>query len=304
MIPGDRLRLPFRSEDRYDGSPMDILFVGHVCVDKNVVGGQTETLYGGGVVHGAITAQRCGISTAVLTKCAETDRPGFQHLSDAGVRTVFLPSPSSTSIRNVYPSANPDERQSRLISRADPFCEEDLGRIAELAADVVHLNPLWFGEFPVALIPSLRRQSPFLAADAQGFLRVAEPDGRMVYRDLEDKRAVLSLLDLFKVDSKEALLLTGEEDPERAARAVHALGPRLVLLTHQGGVCVFDGRSVFSVMFTGWTLEGRTGRGDTCTASFLAGRRRGMSLPDATSYAAAVTSAKMQYRGPYRGPSV
>ena len=52
---------------------------------------------------------------------------------------------------------------------------------------------------------------------------------------------MLPLLDLFKVDSKEALLLTGEEDPERAVRAVHALGPRLVLLTHQGGVCVFDG---------------------------------------------------------------
>jgi sugar/nucleoside kinase (ribokinase family) len=282
---------------------MDILFVGHVCVDRNVVGGKTETLYGGGVVHGSITAQRLGVAAAVVTKCAEADRASFRHLGDAGVRTVFLPSPSSTSIRNVYPSANPDERQSRLISRADPFREEDLSCIAEVGADIVHLNPLWFGEFPMALIPSLRRQAPFLAADAQGFLRVAEPDGRMVYRDLEDKRAVLPLLDLFKVDSKEALLLTGEEDPQRAVRAVHTLGPRLVLLTHQGGVCVCDGSSVFSGAFTGWTLEGRTGRGDTCTASFLAGRRRGMSLKDATTYAAAITSAKMQYRGPYRGPA-
>ena len=282
---------------------MDILFVGHVCVDKNVVGGETETLYGGGVVHGAITAQRLGVSAAVVTRCAEADRAGFRHLGAAGVRTVFLPSPSSTSIRNVYPSANPDERQSLLISRADPFGEQDLGRIAEVAADILHLNTLWFGEFPLALIPSLRRHAPFLAADAQGFLRVAEADGRMVYRDLEDKRAVLPLLDLFKVDSREALLLTGEEDPQRAVRAVHALGPRLVLLTHQGGVCVYDGRSLSSGAFTGWTLEGRTGRGDTCTASFLAGRRRGMSLPDATAFAAAVTSAKMQYRGPYRGPS-
>ena len=280
---------------------MDILFVGHVCVDRNVVGGETATLYGGGVVHGAITAQRLGVSTAVVTKCAEADRGNFRHLDDAGVRTVFLPSPSSTSIRNVYPSANPDERQSRLISRADPFSGEDLDRLTRVEADVVHLNPLWFGEFPVALIPSLRRHAPFLAADAQGFLRVAEPDGRMIYRDLDDKQAVLPLLDLFKVDSREALLLTGEEDPERAVRAVQALGPRLVLLTHQGGVCVYDGRSLASGEFTGWTLEGRTGRGDTCTASFLAGRRHGMSLPEATAYAAAITSAKMQYRGPYRG---
>ena len=283
---------------------MDILFIGHVCVDKNVVGGETETFYGGGVVHGAITAQRLGVPAAVITRCADADRAGFRHLEDAGVLTVFLPSPTSTSIQNVYPSANPDERRSLLISRAEPFAEKDLDRIAAVAADIVHLNPLWFGEFPVALVPALRRHAPFLAADAQGFLRVAEPDGRMVYRDFEAKLAVLPLLDLFKVDSKEALLLTGEEDPERAVRAVKALGPRLVLLTHQDGVCVFDGQTLSTGAFTGWTLAGRTGRGDTCTASFLAGRRRGMSLPEATAYAAAVTSAKMQYRGPYRGPAL
>lgn len=280
---------------------MKILFVGHVCVDKNVVRGQTETLYGGGVVHGAITAQRLGASAVVVTKCAEADRAGFRHLGDAGVQTVFLPSPWSTSIRNVYPSDDPDDRQSLLISRAEPFAEEDLERIGGIGADVVHVNPLWFGEFPPGLVPMLRRRTPFLAADAQGFVRVGEADGRMVHRDFAGKAGMLPLLDLFKVDSKEALLLTGEEDPQRAARAVQALGPKLVLLTHQGGVCVCDGGTVHQGAFTGYTIEGRTGRGDTCTASFLAGRGRGMSLQDAAAYAAAVTSAKMQYRGPYRG---
>lgn len=281
---------------------MDIAFLGHVCVDKNVYGSETETLYGGGVVHGGITARRCGATAAVVTKCAAADRPGFRHLEEAGVEVVFLPSAASTSIRNVYPSANPDERQSRLISRADPFGAADLERLAGLRPAVVHLNPLWFGEFPVELVPALRRIAPFLAADAQGFLRVPEADGRMVHRDLAGKRPVLARLDLFKVDTKEALLLTGEEDPERAARAVHALGPKLVLLTHQGGVCVFDGAAAFHGAFTGWTLEGRTGRGDTCTASFLAARCRGMGPAEATAFAAEVTSAKMRYRGPYRGP--
>jgi hypothetical protein len=160
-------------------------------VDKNVVGGETETFYGGGVVHGAITAQRLGVQAAVITRCADADRAGFRHLEDAGVLTVFLPSPTSTSIRNVYPSANPDERRSLLISRAEPFSAKDLDRIAAVAADIVHLNPLWFGEFPVALIPELRRHAPFLAADAH-LLRVAEPD-RMVYRDFEAKLTVLLL---------------------------------------------------------------------------------------------------------------
>ena len=48
------------------------------------------------------------------------------------------------------------------------------------------------------------------------------------------------------------------------------------------------------------TLEGRTGRGDTCTASFLVACGRGKDLADAAAFAAEVTSRKMQYRGSYR----
>ena len=279
---------------------MKIVLVGHVCVDKNVVHGETETIGGGGVFHGGITAQRLGAEATVVTKCAESDRPSFRLMSEAGVQVIFLPTPTSTSIRNVYPSDDPDERQSFLISRATPFSENDLDQISALKADVVHVNPLWFGEFPPPLLAALRPRTAMLCADAQGFLRVAEPDGRMVHRDLARKRELLSLLDLFKVDSKEALLLTGQEDPRRAIQAVHELGPRLVLLTHREGVCVFDGGALHESAFSGFTLEGRTGRGDTCTASFLVARGRGMELADATAFAAEVTSRKMQYRGPYR----
>ncbi len=280
---------------------MRILFVGHVCVDKNVVRGQTETLHGGGVVHGAITAQRLGAQAIVITKCAAADQPGFAHLGNAGVATVFLPSPESTSIRNVYPSENPDDRQSALIARAAPFDAADLDCIAGYGADVVHVNPLWFGEFPPALLANLRGRAAFLAADAQGFLRVAEADGQMFHRDFADKQTILPLLDLFKVDSKEALLLTGVEHPERAARAVHSLGPKLVLLTHQGGVCVFDGQEACHAPFGRYPLEGRTGRGDTCTASFLVARGRGLDLQAAATFAADITTRKMQYHGPFRG---
>jgi sugar/nucleoside kinase (ribokinase family) len=280
---------------------MKILFVGHVCVDKNVVRGETETIGGGGVFHGGITAQRLGAEAIVITKCAESDRPSFHLMSEAGVRVIFLSTPTSTSIRNVYPSENPDERQSLLISRASPFGEEELDQIVAQQADVVHVNPLWLGEFPPPLLSALRPSVAMLCADAQGFLRVAEPDGRLVRRDLERKTEVLSLLDLFKVDAKEALVLTGEENPRQAVRAVRALGPKMVLLTHRDGVCVYDGGTVHEGAFSGFTLKGRTGRGDTCTASFLAARGRGMGLADATAFAAEVTSRKMQYRGPYRG---
>jgi sugar/nucleoside kinase (ribokinase family) len=280
---------------------MHIAFVGHVCVDKNVVHGQTETLYGGGVVHGSITARRLGAQATVLTKCAAAARPGFEYLTAADVHLVCLPSDSTTSIRNFYPTENPDDRESHLISSAAAFCEEDLTVVLSLHPEVIHINPLWFGEFPPELLAHLRPRVSWLAADAQGFLRVAGPDGRLSHQDFADKRKALSCLDLFKVDAKEALILTGEPEPSEAARAIHALGAKLVLLTHRSGVCVFDGHAFHQAPFTGFTLEGRTGRGDTCTAAFLVARGRGMGLATAAAFAADITSRKMMYRGPYRG---
>ena len=60
----------------------------------------------------------------------------------------------------------------------------------------------------------------------------------------------------------------------------------MVLLTHRDGVCVFDGGTLHEGAFSGFTLEGRTGRGDTCTASFLVARGRGMGLAEAAAFAA------------------
>ncbi len=276
---------------------MKITFIGHVCVDRNVIRGVTEIFYGGGVIHGAVTAKRLGAQPEVLTKCSGPDRDNFTAFREASVDVRFLPSRSSTSIRNIYPSDNPDDRQSFLISRADPFSAAD---IEGLEAEVVHLNPLWLGEFPFDLLPRLKRCAGLLSGDAQGFLRRAADDGRMSYEDLPQKREVLSLFDVFKVDTNEARILTGYDDVRQSARAVGELGPRQVLLTHRDGVCVFDGQGYHESPFTGFTLEGRTGRGDTCTAAFLVARQR-MNLQEATALAAEVTSRKMQYRGPYRG---
>jgi sugar/nucleoside kinase (ribokinase family) len=276
---------------------MRIAFIGHVCVDKNVIRGATETLYGGGVIHGSVTAKRLGAQPIVLTKCAREDCANFTSFREAGIDVRFLPSSSSTSIRNVYPSENPDERQSFLISRAEPFSAED---IATVEAEVVHLNPLWYGEFAPGLLPQLKRRTGLLAGDAQGFLRHAGDGGAMIYRDLDRKREILSLFDLFKVDSKEARILTAQDDVRKAASGVRNLGPKIVVLTHRGGVCVFDGGDYYESPFTDFSLEGRTGRGDTCTAAFLVAMRR-MSLREATALAAEVTSRKMRYRGPYRG---
>lgn len=272
-------------------------FIGHLCVDHNVVGGERHVLYGGGVLHGSVTAKRLGADSRLYTKCAAADRPRFVPLDEAQVAVTRWPSEASTSIRNEY-GDDPDDRTSVLRARAAPFTAADVKRIEP--CEVLVINPLWYGEFPCELIGASAAKAGVLAADAQGFLRRPNSTGALHHVDWERKAEYLPVFDFFKADSAEARILTGESDPALAARALHALGARVVVVTHRHGVCVCDGSRVYEASFGAYSLEGRTGRGDTCMAAFLVSQaERGNA--EATVRAAAVATAKMQYAGPYRG---
>ncbi len=278
---------------------MRFTFVGHLSVDINVVGGQPHTLYGGGVVHGAITATRLGAEATVLTRCGPAQRPGFSVLADAGVTVRYLAGQRCTSIRNVYPSDSADERITTLLTRAEPFALADLEALTDR---VVHVNPLTVGELPPELLLAARERVDYLGADAQGFLRHVQPDGATAYADWVGKERFLPSLDLLKVDVREATILTGFDEPVRAARRLVALGPATVLLTHEHGLIACTSSDLAQARFGPYRLEGRTGRGDTCTAAFVVSRlKEGASLQAAAERAALVTTRKMQYPGPYAG---
>jgi len=279
---------------------MSITFVGDVCLDVNVVRGVPREEIGGGVYHGAVTARRLGAPVQVLSKARAEDRYHFVAIEQAGAIVRWQPSATSTSIRNDYPTENPDDRISRVISQAEPFRVEEL---AGIESDVLHVNPLWMGMFPPELLEPARRCCRLLGADAQGFLRRVDPDGIAAHRPWPEAGAYLRLLDVLKVDIVEARTLTGVQGRDRAADALLEMGVGTVLLTHQQGVLAATRSQRCERSWGGWTLEGRTGRGDTCTAAFLVGRVRGLALDAALDLAARVTSAKMMYRGPYRGDS-
>jgi sugar/nucleoside kinase (ribokinase family) len=272
-----------------------ISFVGHVSKDINVVLGKKSIVPGGGVFFGSIAVTNLGENAMVYTKCSADDRPLFKTMEETGVEVQFLPSPSSTSIENVYPTTNPDDRYSRILSLAAPFEAEEL---EDLNEEFVHINPLWHGEFPEELIPVIRKKTKFLAGDAQGFLRNIE-NGQMVYRDWERKKEYLKYFDLFKVDVNEARILTGIDNLKKAVKTIQETGPSMVIATHSAGVCVYDGSKFYEAPFGEWKLEGRTGRGDTCTAAFIVGYAK-FDIATATKFAARITTEKMQYPGPYR----
>jgi sugar/nucleoside kinase (ribokinase family) len=110
----------------------------------------------------------------------------------------------------------------------------------------------------------------------------------------------LSYVTYLKVDRAEAELLTGQSDLELAARQLARYGPREVILTQTSGVTVLAEDHIYQAPFTPRSLAGRTGRGDTCFATYL-GKRLSGSPEDATRFAAAVTTLKQEQPGPWRG---
>jgi sugar/nucleoside kinase (ribokinase family) len=96
-------------------------------------------------------------------------------------------------------------------------------------------------------------------------------------------------------------MLTGCSDLASAARALAEYGPREVVLTQSSGVTVLSDGCMFKAAFTSRSLTGRTGRGDTCFATYL-GSRLSASARESVDLAAAITTLKQEKPGPWLGP--
>lgn len=275
---------------------MKIAFIGHLSKDINIMKGKEQIIPGGGVYYGAFVAKSFGVETYVYTKLSSKDIELFKHIEEYGIKLIKLRSKSTTTIRNIYPTDNPDDRVSKIIERAEPFTEEDIKTIQQ--SDIIHISGLWHGEIPETFIGSLREKAIVLGLDAQGFLRNVDEEGNMVYKDWQDKERYLPLIDVFKVDSREAEILTGKKDIEEAIKEIAKLGAKEILLTYKDGIKLWAQGKMYEERFGGWTLEGRTGRGDTCMAGYLIHRHLGYEL--ALKKTAEIATEKMKTPGPYR----
>jgi sugar/nucleoside kinase (ribokinase family) len=276
----------------------DIAFVGHFTKDTIHSAAGTRIVPGGAFNYGAHAARALGLATAAITRMAAEDRAVVEELRGIGVQVFLTETPRSTCLSIEFPSPDPDERVMRITSSAGAFTPEEL---KEVSARAFVIGPSLRGEVSPAVIAALmaRDPPPIIAADVQGFIRTEE-DGRIRYSRWPERAEVMGMTTILKTDSVEAEFLTGSSDRREAARALASEGPREVVLTHRDGVLVYDGGAYYEAPFLPQSLVGRSGRGDTCIAAYVAAR---LSLPatEATLWAAALTSLKLEAEGPFRG---
>lgn len=274
----------------------DIVFLGHYTQDTIIYPHLTRTVDGGAYFFGANVAARMGLRTAVVTRLAHKDWGAVEKLERLGVTMLARATPASTQLRLIYPTDNLDERTIELISSAGPFTLEDIAGL-EARAYVVAASSVR-GEVSPELVEALAVRGGILALDVQGFIRVMR-DGKLGLDDWPGKEAVLKHVTLLKTDAVEAERLTGESDRRMAARQLAAYGPREVLVTNSKGILLYCDGVVYEAPLVPRELKGRSGRGDTCTSAYLC-KRLTASPADALTWAAAVTSLKLEEEGPFR----
>ncbi len=274
----------------------DIAFLGHYTKDTIVSAQGTRVVEGGAFNYGSHAAIRMGLKVAAITRLARDDFHVVDELKALGVEVFAEATPHSTCLRLEYPSSNPDERVIYMTSSAGPFAASE---VVDLSAKAFVIGASVRGEVPVEVIQELRKKETLISVDLQGFIRVVR-NGKLIFEPWPEKERVLNLVDVLKTDAVEAELLTGEKDIRVAAKKIAHWGPREVVLTHRDGILVYDGDVFLEAGFYPRKLVGRSGRGDTCLASYVARRLNGPSS-EAILWAAALTSLKMEAEGPFKG---
>ena len=275
-------------------STYDIVLIGNYTKDTIVSPSGSRRVDGGGFNYGAHVASMMGLKAAAVTRLSQEDVRVVDSLTRLGVTVYPTYTSHSTDMRLYYPTSDVDERVISVTHTAGAFTPD---QVRDLESRAFLINSSIRGEVDLAVIRELRTKNALLAADVQGFIRIVGPEGALKYDGWPERDEVLSRIDILKTDAVEAERLTGKTDMEAAARTLAGYGPKEIVLTHSQGVLVFADGQFHEAPFCPQKLVGRSGRGDTCIASYVC-KRLTASPQEATIWAAAVASLKMEAEGP------
>jgi len=277
----------------------DITFIGHICFDEIIpFQGDTVIAPGSAVICGSLAAARAGKQVTVVTKMNTDDSGILADMHHAGVEIIVIPAPQTSYMQVIHPSENVDERRMFHQRNAGYFSIDD---VPAIDTRFLHLAGICDREFTLDFVRALHSRGYSLSVDMQSFVRQVEPSTREVhFRNVPDARELVSLMDRVKLDVVEAELTTGHKGIEQAASVYEAWGCPEIVITESKGVLARVQGKTFYEKFSNRSAVGRTGRGDTTFAGYLAWRLD-HSPEESLKFAAALASIKMEAQGPFHG---
>lgn len=277
----------------------DICCIGHITLDKIITPKQTVYMPGGTSYyfsHG-ICHLKDHAHYKLVTSLASSEYQSVNELRAKGINVEVIPSRYTVYFENKY-GENQNNRTQRVLAKADPFTVE---KLKHLEARFFHLGSLLSDDFPLEVIKFMSAKG-ILSVDAQGYLR--EVRGEKVYPvDWEEKREALKYIDILKVNEHEAAVLTGSSDYDEAVHLLHEWGVKEVLLTlgSEGSLIYAENKLYRIPAYPPKEVVDATGCGDTYMLGYLYMRNKGASYAEAGTFAAALSTIKLEKSGPFCG---
>lgn len=277
----------------------DTFIIGQVSEDINT-DHQKNTVYeiGGAVLYSGYAAAALGHPVGVLPKANTAKIDLYELFSKSSNITVYpLESPKSTSIENIYHTADKERRTCRMVSRITPYT---LDEIPDIDSRIYHFAGLMYGDISEDLI-SYASNKAFCAVDVQCLLRHVDSEtNQMIFSDWKNKKELLPKIQFLKTDAAEAEIMTGLNNRKKAAEQLYEWGAKEIMITHHTEVMIYDGKQYYTKPLRPRNLSGRSGRGDTCFSAYI-NERLNNDIEDALLTAAALVSMKMEKTGPFLG---
>ncbi|GAI17221.1 unnamed protein product, partial [marine sediment metagenome] len=201
----------------------DTFVMGHISIDENIYQGEAVKEIGGAVFYSSCASHSIGHKIGILTKLSRKDREYLEAFNVPKEDITALDSRNTTSIRNIYHSANRERRTCTALSVADPFTIDDIPD--NIDSQIYHFAGLISGEFNNEMIKYLHNKGK-VALDVQGFLRTVGENKEMVFKDWEKKKEYLPYIDYLKTDAAEAEIMTGAKDRKKAAEMLFRWGAK------------------------------------------------------------------------------
>jgi 1D-myo-inositol 3-kinase len=243
--------------------PLEVLFAGHYChdtiVDKD---GTQRTGLGGAAAYASAVLLAARVDFRVAAFVGDDFRyvvPKPPRVVAGARTTVFIED---------YRGA---DRTGTLVSAAPPLEPDDLGD----ARCQVGMACAIAGEIGAGTLERLRELSGILIADAQGFVRGFDAQGRVFHRAPEPALRQ-------QIDRLDWLKLSRSETEELDARALRC--GAIVTDGDRGCLVLWEGREVQVPAFTANELD-PTGAGDCFLAGFAVGLLRGRDPIEAARFA-------------------
>jgi sugar/nucleoside kinase (ribokinase family) len=249
----------------------DLAVVGHFSIDSIILSGKSPcTILGGAVAYVSLVARVLGASASVISKVGcDFPEAYVSQLKEAGVNTSHIVKELSERTTSFELTYNQDlsSRKLRMRSQGSPITLENLP--LSLSSKAIHIAPI-ASEISYDVVEHLRDCCDCLSIDPQGMTRRFDKNGNVTNSTQMDKR-ILSLVDIYKSSLDEIQILTEKTELEEAAKTVHSLGPKTVIVTMgaKGSVLSTQGKFFDVPACKSTRVVDPTGAGDVFIGAFL-----------------------------------